>query len=461
MDDDTMLDAVVIGGGLAGLAAAHRLRHRNVLLLEKSGRFGGRIRSERRGPYWLNWGGHVYNGPGTATGDLMTSVGIDSTPVPGSLAGLAMNGKLITKGRVETFPFRVPMSWSDRAALLKAGAKVRMGVVRYARVAAPREGEDYRVRQQRIYDFLGDQTFTDYVGELPNDADALFRPTVSRSAGDPEQVSAGAGVGYFHLVWNKTGGLSRNIVGGPSTLTETIGAGLGDRARLGAEVHEVVHGSDHVVVRYRQDGQEHEVRARYAVLATIAPVARQVAPDLDPDVREALGRIEYGPYVSTAFLTNETTSQVWDDSYAIATPKRAFNVFFNMSNIIRAAETTRGKGSSIMAFSPARFARPLMDKSEEEILEAYYRDLDDIFPEFSGLVEEAHVQKWPYGLAYCFPGRGKLQPTLTRRSSRIMLAGDYLGTWYTETAVQSGFAAAQDILSALAVPVSSSGGIHG
>lgn len=215
-----------------------------------------------------------------------------------------------------------------------------------------------------------------------------------------------------------------------------------------------------MIVRYHHHGNELETRARYAVLATIAPVARQVAPDLETDVREALGRIEYGPYVSAAFLTNETTRQVWDDSYAIATPKRAFNVFFNMSNIIRAAETTRGKGSSIMVFSPARFARPLIDRSEDEILEAYYRDLDDIFPGFSSLVEEAQVQKWPFGLAYCFPGRGKLQPALTRRASRIMLAGDYLGTWYTETAVQSGFAAAQDILSALAVPAVTTGARH-
>ena len=447
-----MYDAVIVGGGLAGLSASHRLRHRNILLLEKDTRWGGRIRSEHRGPYWLNWGGHVYNGPGTATGDLMASVGIDSTSVPGNLAGLAMNGKLLTSGRVETFPFRVPMSWSDRAALIKAGTKVRLAVIQYAKLAAPRDGEDYRVRQQRIYDFLGDRTFTDFVGELPNDADALCRPTVSRSAGDPEQVSAGAGVGYFHLVWNKTGGLSRNIVGGPSTLTETIGAGLGDAARLGAEVHEVVHAKNHVIVRYRHQGQEHEVKARYAVLATIAPVTASIALDLETDVREALDKIVYGPYVATAFLTNETTPQVWDDSYAIATPKRAFNVFFNMSNVIRAAEHTRGRGSSIMAFSPARFARPLIDRTDEEILATYYRDLNDIFPGFEGLVEEAQVQKWPNGLAYCFPGRGKLQPTLTRRSSRIMLAGDYLGTWYTETAVQSGFAAAQDILSALAVP---------
>jgi protoporphyrinogen/coproporphyrinogen III oxidase len=447
-----MYDAVIVGGGLAGLAAAHRLRHRNILLLEKDTRFGGRIRSERRGAYWLNWGAHVYNGPGTATGDLMSSVGIDSTPVSGSLAGLAMNGKLLTSGRVETFPFRVPMSWQDRAALLRAGAKVRLAVMRYAKVARPHEGEDYRVRQQRIYDFLGDRTFSDFVGELPSDADALFRPTVSRSAGDPEQVSAGAGVGYFHLVWDRTGGLSRNIVGGPSTLTETIGAGLGDAAKLGAEVHEVIHAKDHVIVRYSNGGEEHEVKARYAVLATIAPVTQKIAPDLEVDVREALGKVVYGPYVCVAFLTNETSPQVWDNSYAIATPKRAFNVFFNMSNIVRAAEHTRGKGSSIMAFSPARFARPLIERTDQEILDAYYRDLNDIFPGFEGMVDEAHVQKWPQGLAYCFPGRGKLQPTLTRRSSRIMLAGDYLGTWYTETAIQSGFAAGQDVLSALAVP---------
>ncbi len=221
-----MYDTVVVGGGLAGLTAAHRLREHNLLVFERSNRWGGRIRSERRGDYWLNWGGHVYNGPGTASGDLIASVGVASTPVPGCLSGLAMNGRLLTSGRVETYPFKVPMAWRDRAALLRAGAKTRLAVMRYAKVAAPRPGEDYLARQQRIYDFLGDRTFTDFIGELPADADALFRPTVSRSAGDPEQVSAGAGFGYFHLVWDRSGGLSRNIVGGPSTLTETLAGQL-------------------------------------------------------------------------------------------------------------------------------------------------------------------------------------------------------------------------------------------
>ena len=50
----------------------------------------------------------------------------------------------------------------------------------------------------------------------------------------------------------------------------------------------------------------------------------------------------------------------------------------------------------------------------------------------------------------CFPGRAPLQPTLTRRGSRVLLAGDYLGTLYTETAISTGFSAAQEAASLLA-----------
>ncbi|HZC28149.1 MAG TPA: FAD-dependent oxidoreductase, partial [Gaiellaceae bacterium] len=196
-------DAIVVGGGIAGLAAGWRLRHRDVLLLEAGTRFGGRIRSERRDHYWLNFGAHVFGGPATATGRLIDEVGIEALPVPGRLTALAMSGVLLKSGRVETYPMRLPMSWSSRAAAVRAGAKVRAAVARYARIAAERPGEDFRVRQQRMYDFLGERTFADFIGPLPPDVDALFRPTVSRSAADPEELSAGAGVGYFHLVWDR------------------------------------------------------------------------------------------------------------------------------------------------------------------------------------------------------------------------------------------------------------------
>src|SRR5215831_3197800 len=253
-----MKDVIVVGGGLGGLSAAWRLRHWDTALLESGSRVGGRIRSERRGTYWLNWGGHVFAGPGTSTDALLHEAGITAAQVPGSLTGLAMNGKLVLKGRVETYPFRIPMPLSSRIALIRTGIKVGGQVLRYASVTRQRPGEDPSRRQQRIYDFENGRTFHDFTGDLPEDAEALFRPTVTRSAADPDELSAGAGIGYFSLVWNIGQGLDRSICGGPSTLTENIAAAVRDRIRLGAHVQEVVHKKNSVVVRFAHDGVDKE-----------------------------------------------------------------------------------------------------------------------------------------------------------------------------------------------------------
>jgi protoporphyrinogen/coproporphyrinogen III oxidase len=442
------LDAeiVVVGGGIAGLAAAWRLRGRDVVLLEAAGRTGGRLCSERRGCYWLNWGAHVFSGPGSATGRLLDEVGVEAVPVPGELAALAMNGRLLTDGRVLSYPLRVPMPWASRLALVRAGARVRLAVRRYGAACAPVAGESDGALQQRVYDFMGDRSFAEFTGPLPPDADAMFRPTVMRSAGSPEQVSAGAGVGYFRLVWDRTSGLSRNILGGAATLTDAIGAELGSAVRTGSEVYEVIRERGGTVVRYHSGSGSGELRARHAVITTPAPVTARIAADLEPQTAAALRQVRYGPFVSAAFLTGETGPAPWDRCYAIATPNRSFNIFFNVTSIARSTEPERRPGSSIMVFAPAQLAARLLDLDDTAILERFTADADQIFPGFGAQVREAHVRRWPLGLAYCFPGRGRLQPALTRPLNQIWLAGDYLGTFYTETAITTGWRAANGIL---------------
>src|SRR5262249_59408810 len=105
----------------------------------------------------------------------------------------------------------------------------------------------------------------------------------------------------------------------------------------------------------------------------------------------------------------------------------------------------------IMTVSAPGRARTLLAKSDDEILRIYTGDLNQVLgPGFGDSVLEAQVQRFQTGAPYCFPGRGALQPTLMRRGSRVLLAGDYLGTLYTETAIQTGFSAAQEVLSLLA-----------
>jgi len=58
-------DVVIVGGGIAGLSAAWRLRHRDALLLEAGDRLGGRMRSDPCGQYWLNYGAHLFPAPGS------------------------------------------------------------------------------------------------------------------------------------------------------------------------------------------------------------------------------------------------------------------------------------------------------------------------------------------------------------------------------------------------------------
>ena len=121
-------DVIVVGGGIAGLAAAWDLRNRDVVVLEAGDRVGGRIRSETRGDHWINLGAHVFAGAGSASDRLIRDTGVEAVPVPGRLTSIAMNGAFINSGRVETFPLRIPMPAKDRAALMKTGARLRVEV---------------------------------------------------------------------------------------------------------------------------------------------------------------------------------------------------------------------------------------------------------------------------------------------------------------------------------------------
>jgi oxygen-dependent protoporphyrinogen oxidase len=445
------VQVVVVGGGIAGLSAAWELRDRDVRLLEATGRVGGRLLSEPRHPYWLNFGGHVVGGPGTETGRLLREAGVESVEIPGVLSGLVLNGRLVAGGRVETYPFRVPLALRDRAALVRTGLRLRLAVAEYGRVSRLRPGESEADRRARVLAYRDDTTFFDFLGPVATDVDEMFRATIRRSSGEPEEVSAGYGIGYFQLVWDRSKGLTRNIGGGSSKLSEAIVRKLGERVWTDSPARRVAQTADGVEVEFVKDGQKRTLAAESAVVAVPAYEAGRIVSDLPNDVAEALGRISYGPYIVGSFLTRETGAMPYDGVYAAATPKASFNMLFNMANALRRGGR-RQPGGSLMVYAAANLARRLWDRPDIEVERRFLADLYERFPGLRGAVREVVVRRWELGVPHPRPGRHLLQPALDRPLGNVRLAGDYLGTTYIETAIETGAAAARAARRALAAP---------
>ena len=444
-----MRDAVIVGGGIGGLAAAWDLRDRDVLVLEAADRLGGRVRSEPRGRYWLNVGAHVFSGPGSATWRLATEVGVELVRVPGHLVAVELNGRIVAGGRPELYPLRLPLRLPERLALVRAGIRLRRAVARYQRLGRRRPGESPAETRARVLAYGDDRTFAEWLGRLPGDAAALIEATVQRSTAELDEVAFGHGAGYFALVWSPGLGLSHNILGGSSRLIDGIAAALPGRVLTGAEVSEVRAENGRVRVRYREGGVDRSVLARHVVLATKAFDAARIARDVPADTRRSLESIPYGPTVVMGIITGESGPMPWDGIYALATPKRAFSMLFNMANVLRGRETAREPGGSLMVYRSAHAALELLERSDAEIEQAFLDDLYAVYPEARGLVTETVLLRLPRMLPYVAPGRAALQPALERPLGRLHLVGDYLGGVYTETAIASGQAAAASIREAL------------
>jgi oxygen-dependent protoporphyrinogen oxidase len=425
-------DAVIIGGGMAGLSAAWRLRDRDVLLLEAGDRLGGRLRSERRGDHWLNYGAHLFPGPGSLVDRMVRECGLETVRVTGSMMGLAVGSTLLYRGPVETYPFRLPLPVRDRIAFAKAGLKVRRAVSRYHRLEQRHDFEDHR-------------TFGELLGPLPPALHEIFSCAAHRATAELSELSAGCGTGLFALVWGGKGSLiARNLVGGSGELPAALGRGLGERARTGCRVHAIRPDGAELVVHH--DGGE--VSARHVIVAAQAPHAAPLVAPVAERAADPLRQLSYGAFLSVAVETNETAPMPYDDVYAMATPGRAFDMLTNQANALRRGGPRR-PGGSLMLFAGGRAAAALMREPDERIVQRFLADLHALYPQTRGVIADAIVQRWELGNVYARPGRGRLQPALEGPHGahrNLHLAGDYFAELGNiEAAARTGVAAAEHV----------------
>ena len=437
------VEAVVIGGGMAGLAAAHALSGHEVVLLEESHRPGGRIFSQPAGDLWLNMGAHMFGEPKTAVGQLVTAMDLPSRPIGGRLMGISHKGRLLLRSRPEFYPFLLPLPATARLSFIRMGLALRRGTSRLVGYMRRLDGENAARARAQLLAFENDRTLADLIGPLNPEIRDLLRAFTERNGADPDEMSAGHGLRSFNNVWSRHAP-GRNIVGGSSLLPEALARKLADRIRFGREVIEVRQGRDRVIVRYKAKGSVSTISAKAAVVAVPAFVARRIIAELPERTAAALDRIRYGAFLTAGVLTREVGRMPWDDNYAIATPGRRFSVLFNMTTTLR--QGARRPGGSVMLFRGAKGAEAMMSKSDAAIEQAFADDLVAEFPDAKGKIEAMVIKRWETGAPFSAPGRARFQDDLTASLGRVILAGDYLEFPNLEAAVTTGQEAALEVL---------------
>jgi len=170
-----MAAVAIVGGGVAGLTAAYRLKRKGlrVVVYEASDRAGGVIRTERREGYLAELGPSSMTAAGGAVAELFTQLGLDASRIEAQPA--AKKRYIVRKAKLVALPTALSQLLTTR--LLSNGAKLAIFGEPMVEVGDSPMEESVATFVRRRFN----QEVLDYV----------VNPFVAGIfAGDPEQLSA-------------------------------------------------------------------------------------------------------------------------------------------------------------------------------------------------------------------------------------------------------------------------------
>ena len=303
-------DAIVVGGGISGLACAWGLQKsgRKVLLLEAAGRAGGTIGTVREHGCLLESGPNSTLDTTPLIGRLLDELGIAGERIDAAPA--ARNRYILRQGKLLALPLSPAAFLST--PLFSTLAKLRL-------LREPFIGRSPENIEESVADFVRRRLGTEFL-------DHAINPFVAGVyAGDPEQLSVSAAFPKLHELEQAHGSLilgrllgagarARNpetskqsaamfaFRDGMQTLTDAIARRL-EHIELGTEVIGVEpaqdsHGGGHCgghLVRTGGANGHREFHARVVLLSLPAYAAANLAAPFAPRAAAALEAILYPP----------------------------------------------------------------------------------------------------------------------------------------------------------------------
>lgn len=430
------LDVAVVGGGIAGLAAAHRLTRvgRQVVVFEAGDRVGGRMASTRVDGWLVDDGAETIAARGyEATWRLIREAGVpqgDIVPIGPGFAVWRDGRAHAHLGHPRGLLTGAGMSWRGRLSWLRFTAALmarRAGYDPDRPEAAP--SGPLTVAEQAA-------------GFHPDVYDYVLQPLASHCFGWRPDRSAAAPLVASMLSAGGVGARWMTYTTGMDTLARALAARV--PVRLGHTVQRVTDEGGAVRVTFDGGG---ELRARQVLLAVPAPLARTLYPQAPSNAAAYLRVCGYVPMLKvTCLLDRPLPSPTRSPSYALSVPHRESAVCAGLllDHLKEPGRAPEGKGLATVFVSP--WASPeLIGAPDAEVAAAVLPEAERFVPGLAAATLRTLVQRFRYGLPEATPDALARRAAFAERPpARVEFAGDWvLLRPSSEGAVRSGELAAR------------------
>jgi protoporphyrinogen oxidase len=402
-------DVVIVGGGISGLAAAHRLQHRDALLLEKEPHWGGNA-------YLMEYEGNAYaTGAAFLDGDseavrFAREIGLDPLPVNDHSDGSIING---------TF---VPDTWSEGLNRLPYPPITRESFKKFKKEIM---GIDAEKRGAELWNVPFSNFMKLYAGEIK-----LWWDTYGPSNWGATSDDTAAAIGIYSLqemVAASNADHRYTWPGGIGALTKKLAEILqpvyGERMQTGATTVAVVPGKEDVQVTYMSGGELKTVSAKAVIMATPKFITRRIVEGIPDKQSAAMQQIRYAPYCVVNLIFDKP---VFNKGYDTWCPGNTFTDFIVADWVIRKKPGYKQKYNILSCYTPMKEEeRPylLTDSGTRKIAVNVLRDFQKLTPEMNVDPIEVHIYRRGHPMYMSTPGLyTQVQPLVRQPMERVFFA---------------------------------------
>jgi protoporphyrinogen oxidase len=400
-------DVVIVGGGVSGLTAAYRLRHRDFLLLEKEPHWGGNA-------YGMEYEGSIYaTGSAFLTKDehayaFSKEIGLEPLPVDNSDASI-IRGELVLD------------TWGDGLNKLPYPAPVRESFKKFKKEMLAIDVE------KGGKEFL-DKPFSDFVKGYPEELKQWWDNFGPSNWGAASEDTA-ASVAIFALqdMAEESAKDDRYTwPGGLGAITKKLAEILQphkDRMQTGATTVAVVSEKEEVQVTYMLGGELKTVAAKAVIMATPKFITRRIVDSLPDKQSDAMHQIRYIPYPVVNLIFDKP---VFNHGYDTWCPGNAFTDVIVADWVIQKQPGYQQKFNILSCYTPMPEENRgylLNEAGARKVAANVLSDFQKLMPGLNVDPIEVHIYRRGHPLYMSTPGLyTQVQPLVRQPLDRVFFA---------------------------------------